>query len=83
MKKPKLKIIAPAKFEATEVRQHLNKAIEMAYKYQSPVIGFALVTFHENKAYCTSWHTTKAGIHQADLPDMVRNRLLVDIAKQP
>ena len=81
MKKNKLKIIELKKAPIGEVRQHLSKCIENLFANSSPVVGYALVTFHENKSYGTSHHLTKSGIHQVDMPEMIKNRLLVNVIK--
>lgn len=81
MKKHDLKVINLVPPAKGEVLDHLEASIKTLFADKSPVVGYAIVTFHENKSYGTSHHTTKAGIHQVDLPDMVRNRLLANTIK--
>lgn len=83
MKKLDLKVVTLSPSPVSEVRQHLNNSIASLFNDDSPVTGYALVTFHENKSYGTCHHTTKAGIHQVDLPDMVAARLRNNITKMP
>lgn len=75
--KPELKIInleLPAK---GEVREHLDESVKRLFACEgNPVVGYAIVIFHESKAHGTSFHLTKTGIHQLDMPEMVKNRLL-------
>lgn len=76
-KTPNLKVITPSKFEASSVRQHLNSVVNTMFSIpENPVIAYAIVGFHKNNAYTASYHCTDSGIHQVDLPDLVKNRLL-------
>ena len=73
---PRIKTIRPKRFEMSEVRQHLAKYTEgFTARTESPIIGYALVTFHADGGCGTSWHSQNMPHATLDLPDMVRNRL--------
>lgn len=80
---PKIGLITPKKFEMTDVRAHLSRATDEAFRYlNNPVIAFGIVMFHEDGQHTSSWHQTNLRTNGLDFCDMVRNRLKASVQKQ-
>lgn len=78
--KPELTLITSAREQKSAVRKHIDSAIDIAFNQSdTKVTGYALVTFHENRAFGTFYHTNESDIQAIDLPDAVRNRLQATI----
>lgn len=82
MKKEKhsLKVITPEKLKHGDIRQYLNKTIDICFS-EKEVVGYAYVAFFKDKEYHTGWHTLHSDISVIDLPEMVKARLMRDIIK--
>ncbi len=81
MKKKKavmLELIAPP---VSEVKKHFDVAANKMFSDPSPVVGYAMVTFHENRGFGTSYHTQNIGVLLLDLPEAVKTRLMQSIFK--
>jgi hypothetical protein len=72
-----LQLVKSSEKQESDIRKHFIEAGNTMFgNGNSPVNGYALVTFHENGAYSATYHVVDSGIHQIDLPDMVKIRLL-------
>lgn len=71
-----LEIVPPATGQNKEVRDHLMAALtSLNADHNNPINGYVLVTFHNQKSYGCSMHTSETPYHGLDIPDMVRNRV--------
>lgn len=79
---PKIRTVRPKIFEVSELRKELHEAINISFDFnKNKVVGYSLTLFMDDEDRFSAWQKPPK-MNITDMPDKVRNSLLVQISKQ-